>query len=53
MARQLNIPVTLGSDAHLPQETGQDFDQSVALLRECGYRQICRFTQRRRELVDL
>jgi histidinol-phosphatase (PHP family) len=53
MARQLAIPITLGSDAHLPQETGQDFDQSVALARACGYTQICRFTRRKRELVDL
>ncbi len=53
LARQHNIPVTLGSDAHLPQEVGQDFDQAVALLREGGYSQICRFTQRQRELVDL
>ena len=53
IARRLEIPVTLGSDAHLPQEVGQDFDKAVALLRECGYSQICRFTQRKRELISL
>jgi hypothetical protein len=37
MARQLDTPITLGSDAHLPQETGQDFDKSAALARACGY----------------
>lgn len=53
LARQRNIPVTLGSDAHLPEETGQDFDQAIARLRRCGYTQICRFTARRRDLVPV
>jgi histidinol-phosphatase (PHP family) len=53
IAHRHSVPVTLGSDAHLPQEVGQDFDKAVALLRSCGYKQICRFTQRKRELVDL
>jgi histidinol-phosphatase (PHP family) len=53
LARQLDIPVTLGSDAHLPADVGQDFDKAVALLQNCGYRQTCRFTRRTRELVTL
>ncbi|MCG3150369.1 MAG: Histidinol-phosphatase [Verrucomicrobiae bacterium] len=53
LARQFEIPITLGSDAHIPQDTGADFDKAVALARRCGYNQICRFTQRKRELVPL
>ena len=53
LARQLDIPITLGSDAHIPQDTGADFDKAVALARRCGYDRICRFTQRQRELVPL
>lgn len=53
LARQLDIPITLGSDAHIPQDTGADFDQAVALARRCGYTELCRFTQRRRQLVPL
>ncbi len=53
LAAQRGIPVSLGSDAHLPDETGQDFDRAVALLQRCGYTQICRFTGRERELVPL
>lgn len=53
IAQQLNVPVTLGSDAHVPQDTGRDFAQAVALLRACGYTHICRFVARRRELVRL
>ncbi|MEI6084260.1 MAG: histidinol-phosphatase HisJ family protein [Verrucomicrobiota bacterium] len=52
-ARQLDIPITLGSDAHIPQDTGADFDKAVALAKACGYTQVCRFTQRQRQLVPL
>jgi histidinol-phosphatase (PHP family) len=53
LAHQLDIPITLGSDAHIPQDTGGDFNKAVALARRCGYDRICRFTQRHRELVPL
>ncbi len=53
IARQLDIPVTLGSDAHIPQDTGADFGKAVARARRCGYEKICRFTQRKRDLVPL
>ncbi len=53
LAREFDIPITLGSDAHLPQDTGADFDRAVAQATACGYTRICRFTRRRRELVPL
>ena len=53
LACQLEIPITLGSDAHIPDDTGADFDQAVAWARGCGYRQLSRFTLRKRELVHL
>jgi histidinol-phosphatase (PHP family) len=53
IAQRLNVPITLGSDAHLPHNVGAEFAQAVALAHSCGYRSICRFTQRRRELVPL
>ena len=53
IARQLDIPITLGSDAHIAQDTGADYDKAVALARACGYDKICRFTQRHRTLVPL
>jgi histidinol-phosphatase (PHP family) len=53
IARRLNVPVSLGSDAHLPQEVGQDFDKAITLLRKCGYDEICQFTQRKRRLVTV
>ena len=53
IAHGLNVPITLGSDAHLPQDVGQGFGAAVALARACGYDKICRFTLRKRELVKL
>ena len=53
MARQLDIPITLGSDAHIPQDVGLNFNKAVALAHECGYDRICRFRQRNRDLVPL
>ena len=53
LARQLDIPITFGSDAHIPDDTGTDFAKAVALARQCGYTKLCRFTQRRRDLVPL
>jgi histidinol-phosphatase (PHP family) len=52
-ARQLGVPITLGSDAHVPGDTGADFEKAAALARTCGYDRICRFNQRLRELVPL
>ena len=53
LTQQLEIPITLGSDAHIPPDTGADFDKAVALARRCGYDKICRFTKRQRDLVSL
>lgn len=47
------IPVTLGSDAHKPEEVGSHFDEAVALLMSAGYRQIATYAGRRRIMVPL
>jgi histidinol-phosphatase (PHP family) len=36
-ARALGIPLTLGSDAHRPQEVGWAFDEAAVTAREAGY----------------
>jgi histidinol-phosphatase (PHP family) len=53
IARRLDIPVTLGSDAHIPQDVGLDFNKAIGLARMCGYAKTCRFKQRKHELVPL
>jgi histidinol-phosphatase (PHP family) len=47
------VSVTLGSDAHSPEEIGADFDKVVNLLKKVGYFEIVRFTRRNREFVKL
>lgn len=47
------IPITLGSDAHEPEDVGRDFDQALKLIREVGYESIAQFTCRRMELVEI
>jgi histidinol-phosphatase (PHP family) len=53
MARGMGIAVTLGSDAHEPRHVGEDFEAAVSLLKSAGYREIQRFTRRKREPVAL
>ncbi|WP_119315588.1 histidinol-phosphatase HisJ family protein [Calidithermus terrae] len=38
-ARELGIPVVLGSDAHAPGEVGHRFADAAAALRSAGYRE--------------
>ncbi len=53
LAFELGIPVTLGSDAHRPEEVGAGFDEAAALLASVGYRSIVRYSKRRPEAVPL
>lgn len=49
----LNVPVTLGSDSHSPDEVGYAFDAAVAMLKKAGYRKISAFEKRRRFDITL
>jgi histidinol-phosphatase (PHP family) len=39
-------PITLASDAHVPQNVGRDFDQALALARAAGYETVTVFDRR-------
>jgi histidinol-phosphatase (PHP family) len=47
------IPITIGSDAHSPDQVGKDYDQAVQLALSVGYTQMMRFNQRKMEAVEL
>lgn len=47
--REHGVPVSTGSDAHEPEDSGRDFDRAVRFLWECGYREFSVFRGRRRE----
>ena len=51
MAREADVPITFGSDAHAPGEVGMNLAEAVALARSVGYTHRCRFTRRQREMV--
>jgi histidinol-phosphatase (PHP family) len=43
-----NVPVTLGSDSHCPEEVGYHFDIAAGKLKKAGYRKISGFGKRTR-----
>lgn len=48
-----DIPILISSDAHAPDEVGQDFDIALSLAKEVGYRRLCKFEKRKRELISI
>jgi histidinol-phosphatase (PHP family) len=48
-----NTPVTLGSDAHTPEDVGADFDKAIAVLKKTGYKRIASFEKRRMTLIEI
>jgi len=53
IARQKDVPITFGSDAHAPVEVGADFTQAIALARRAGYSHWTRIAGRRMEAQQL
>jgi histidinol-phosphatase (PHP family) len=53
MAVEAGLPIALSSDAHLPSQLGYGYEQAVALLQDCGVREICVFERRVRRLEPL
>jgi len=51
-AKELGIPITIGSDCHQPERLGQYLEEARAALREAGYTQLATFEGRKRTLVD-
>lgn len=47
------VPITLGSDAHVEQNVGQFFSDAIAELKALGFKEIARFTKRKREMVRI
>ena len=47
------VPITFGSDAHMPADVGRDFDRALELAKSVGYETIVRFSDRKPEHVQL
>ena len=53
LAREREIPVCFGSDAHRPEDVGADFDLALKLAREAGYTCYFRINQRTKRMIHL
>jgi histidinol-phosphatase (PHP family) len=51
--RARGVPITLASDAHVPQNVGRDLDRAVEFARETGYETVTIFEGRRRRQEPL
>ncbi len=47
------IKITLGSDAHRPQQVGRHFEEAVGLLKKVGYTEIVTFRNRKRSAIKI
>ena len=47
LAFQKGVPITFGSDAHAPGEVGMNFAEAIQLAHKAGYKESCRFRQRK------
>ena len=53
IAKEMNIPLTLGSDAHDPMDVGRDFAMAGRLVDNYGRGRIAVFDKRNRTMVSL
>ena len=53
IAKELSIPLTIGSDAHKPEDVGNGFDVAVKLVMAYGDGKISIFDKRQRSVVDV
>lgn len=53
MCIEAGRPVTLSSDAHVPEDLAHRYDEAVSALRSTGVREIAVFERRRRRLEPL
>jgi histidinol-phosphatase (PHP family) len=47
------VPITLGSDAHVPGDLARDYDRALEAAHACGYRTLSAFSGRERREVPL
>ena len=48
-----NIPVVIGSDAHVPERVGADWESALDMLQAAGYTHINYFLRRKRMAVQI
>ncbi|HZK44055.1 MAG TPA: histidinol-phosphatase HisJ family protein [Syntrophomonadaceae bacterium] len=51
LMKKMDIPITLGSDAHHPSQVGLDIDKAVFLAKRAGYKNIVSFNKREKIII--
>jgi histidinol-phosphatase (PHP family) len=49
--QEMNVPVCVNSDAHMPSRIGQYFEEAYDLLRYSGYTEMAVFENRIRKMI--
>lgn len=52
-ARKRNIKITIGSDAHVPEDIGKNIDRAIKIAKLAGYDSLVRFKERKIMEVEL
>jgi histidinol-phosphatase (PHP family) len=47
------IRITLGSDAHKPEDVGQHYERALPMILSAGYRHLATFTKRKRSEIPI
>jgi len=53
LCRENNVPITLSSDAHKPDEVAENFELAVKLIRDSGYQSLMSFTARKPSALQI
>ncbi len=53
IAASYNLPITINSDAHQPEDCGRFCDEAIEYVRQFGYKKILQFNKRDRKFVEL
>ena len=53
MVLEAGAPISLSSDAHVPDHLGYGYDRAVALLEDLGVKELCVFERRERRLEPI
>ncbi len=51
--KKYGVAVTVGSDAHFPEQVGEDWEEAALYLKEAGYRETAVFSGRRLKMVKI
>ncbi|MCX8123783.1 MAG: histidinol-phosphatase HisJ family protein [Spirochaetes bacterium] len=50
---EYNVPITLGSDAHAPEEVAYNFSEALSLIKKAGYKKIVGYRKRKQYPISL